>query len=43
MLKEPPILKMVFCCAGYDTRGTTFEFEYLDEFEIEHKNILGHD
>jgi hypothetical protein len=40
MLKEPPILKMVFCSAGYDPRGTTFEFEYLGEFEIEIKNIL---
>jgi hypothetical protein len=38
MLKEPPILKIVLCSAGYDT---TFEFEYLGEFEIEIKNIFG--
>ncbi len=43
MIKEPPILKMFFCSAGYDTRGTTFEFEYLGEFEMEIKNILGHE
>jgi hypothetical protein len=24
-------------------RGTTFEFEYLDEFEMEIKSILGHE
>jgi hypothetical protein len=24
-------------------RGTTFEFEYLSEFEMEIKNILGHE
>jgi hypothetical protein len=24
-------------------RGTTFKFEYLSEFEIEMKNILGHE
>jgi hypothetical protein len=24
-------------------RGTTFEFEYLGEFEMEIKNILGHE
>jgi hypothetical protein len=24
-------------------RGTTFEFEYLGEFEIEIRNILGHE
>jgi hypothetical protein len=25
------------------TRGTTFEFEYLGKFEMEIKNILGHE
>jgi hypothetical protein len=34
---------MVFCSAGYDTPRTTFEFEYLGEFEIEIKNILEHE
>ncbi len=43
MLKEPPILKMIFCSAGMIPRGTTFEFEYLGEFEIEIKNILEHE
>jgi hypothetical protein len=38
MLKEPPILKMFFCSAGYDT---TFEFEYLGEFEMEIKKYFG--
>jgi hypothetical protein len=43
MLKESRILKMVFCSAGYDTRRTTFEFEYLGKFKIEIKNILEHE
>jgi hypothetical protein len=40
MLKEPPILKMVFVLRGMIPRGTTFEFEYLGEFALEIKNIL---
>ncbi len=43
MLKEPPILKMVFVLRGMIPRGTTFEFEYLGEFEIVIKNILEHE
>ncbi len=39
----PPILKMVFVLQGMIPRGTTFEFEYLSEFEIEIKNILEHE
>ncbi len=42
MFKEPPVLKMVFCSAGYDT-PRNLEFEYLGEFEIEIKNILEHE
>jgi hypothetical protein len=34
---------MVCCSAGYDTLGTTFEFEYLSEFKMEIKNIFGHE
>ncbi len=43
MIKEPPILKCFFVLRGMIPRGTTFEFEYLGEFEIEIKNILGHE
>jgi hypothetical protein len=43
MLKEPPILKMVFVLRGMIPRGITFEFEYLGEFEIEIKDILEHE
>jgi hypothetical protein len=42
MLKEPPILKWFFVLRGMIPRRTTFKFEYLDEFEMEIKNILGH-
>ncbi len=43
MLKEPLILKIVFLLLGMIPRSTTLEFEYLDEFEMEIKNILGHE
>jgi hypothetical protein len=43
MLKEPPNLKMFFVLRGMIPRGTTFEFKYLGEFEMEIKNILGHE
>jgi hypothetical protein len=43
MLKEPPILKMVFVLRGMILRRTTFAFKYLGEFEMEIKNILGHE
>jgi hypothetical protein len=43
MRKEPPILKMFFVLRGMIPRGTTLEFEYLGEFEMEIKNILGHE
>ncbi len=39
MLKETPILKMVFVLRGMVPRGTTFEFEYLGEFQIEIKIV----
>jgi hypothetical protein len=41
MLKESPILKMFFVLQGMIPRRTTFEFDYLGEFEMEIKNILG--
>ncbi len=43
ILKEPPILKMVFVLQGIIPCGTTFKFEFLGEFEIEIKNILEHE
>jgi hypothetical protein len=43
MLKEPPILKTFFVLRGMIPRGPTFEFEYLCKFEMEIKNIFGHD
>jgi hypothetical protein len=43
MLKEPPFLKMVFVLRGMIPHGTPFEFEYLGEFKMEIKNILGHE
>ncbi len=42
-LKEPPILKMFFVVRGMIPCGTTFEFEYLGEFKMDIKNILGHE
>ncbi len=43
MLKEPPVLKMVFVLRGMIPRGTTFKFKFLSEFEIEIKNIFRHE
>ncbi len=43
MLKEHLILKMFFFPWSMIALGTTFEFEYLGEFEMEIKNILGHE
>jgi hypothetical protein len=34
---------MVFCSAGFDTLRNHFQFEYLSEFEMKIKNILGHE
>jgi hypothetical protein len=42
MLKEPPVLKMVFCSARYDTLRNHFRIQ-LGEFKIEIKNILEHE
>jgi hypothetical protein len=43
MLKEPPIFKIFFVVRGMIPCGTTFEFEYLGEFKMDIKNILGHE
>jgi hypothetical protein len=43
MLKEPAILKFFSFLRGMIPRGSTFKFEYLGEFEMEIKNILGHE
>jgi hypothetical protein len=34
---------MIFVLRGMIPHGTTFEFEYLGEFEIEIQNILEHE
>jgi hypothetical protein len=41
MRKEAPSLNFFFCSLGYQIRGTTFNYEYLHEFETACKNTLG--
>jgi hypothetical protein len=43
MLEEHLTLKMFFFLRGMIPLRTTFEFEYLGEFEMEIKIILGHE
>jgi hypothetical protein len=43
MLKEPPILKKFFFSAGYDIPRNHFRIWVSGEFEMEIKNILGHE
>ncbi len=43
MLKESPSSNFLKDSTGYQTQGTTFEFEYFREFESEFENNPGYE